>query len=171
MIKFALYDYLPKRYMGKASFEEMDLNRRILDFKDGRNYAKRWAAHQMAYCLQSVDLHDVIVICLPASCQHTYTRRYKRFMKELCERCHAVNGFGMVRIHGSREKRHLSRERCHISPLSNATIDAGIKGHKVLVVDDICTTCSSANDFIDGLRAAGAEVVLTMFLAKTRAWS
>ena len=36
MVKFALYDYIPERYLKRASFEDMETHRRILDFKDGR---------------------------------------------------------------------------------------------------------------------------------------
>ena len=34
MIRFALFDYIPKRFLYRATFEEIDLHRRILDFKD-----------------------------------------------------------------------------------------------------------------------------------------
>ena len=44
MIKFALYPYIPQRYLKKASFEDIDRDRMILDFKDGKPYAARWAA-------------------------------------------------------------------------------------------------------------------------------
>ncbi len=170
MMAYALYEYIPQRMTRRASFEQLDINRRILDFKDGRNYAKRWAAREMAYSLQQCDLHDVVVMCLPAHSHRAYVRRYKRFMEDLCSSCHAVNGFDMVRIHGERDQKHLSSERSSVSCMSNATVDAAIRGRKVLVVDDICTTCASANDFIRCLKAAGAEVVMAMFLAKTRSW-
>ena len=168
MMKYALYDYLPGRLLKAASFDQRDLNRRILDFKDGRNYAKRWAARAIAYSLQCTDLRDVVLICIPASCQHTYVRRYKRFAREFCRLSQAVNGFDMVKVISRREKKHLSRDRSHISCVANAIVDEGITGRKVLLVDDICTTCASANDFIRFLSAAGAEVVMTVFLAKTR---
>lgn len=165
---YALYEYVPMRRIKSASFRQLDINRRILDFKDGRNYASRWAAHMMAYCLQCLDLRDVVIVCLPASSQLSYVRRFKRFTKELCKLTHAVDGFSMVTIHSCREKRHLSKERSHISCMSNASIDESIRGRKVLVVDDICTSCSSAKEFISFLSAVGAEVVMAVFLAKTK---
>lgn len=172
MMKYALFDYLPKRFQFMASKEQLLLNRMILDFKDGRNYATRWAAWNMAYSLQAVDLRDVTVVCIPASSQYAYTRRFKYFSQLLCSMCGAVNGFDMIRVHTSRQKKHLSASRDSISPMSNACIDARINGRKVLVIDDICTTCSTADNFIDSLRAAGADVVMAMFLAKTRrCWS
>lgn len=85
MLKIALYNYTPQRRLRKASFEEQDLSRRILLFKDGRKTATTWAANMMAQSLRLMDLSDTIIICVPASCQHTYTRRFKRFTKTLCE--------------------------------------------------------------------------------------
>ncbi len=166
MMMYALYDYVPQRRLKRATFEQKDLNRRILDFKDGRIYATKWAAKMMAYCLQCLDLHEVTVVCCPASCQYSYVRRFRRFTHYLCRLTRAVDGFDLVRIRSCREKRHLSGR--HISCMENACIDAAIRGRKVLVVDDICTTCSSACEFIESLRAAGAEVVMAVFLAKTR---
>ena len=172
MMKYALYDYLPKRFQSMASKEQLLLNQMILDFKDGRNYATRWAAQSMAYTLQAVDLMDVTIVCIPASSQYAYIRRFKYFTQLLCSMCNAVNGFSMIHIHSTREKKHLSQAREAISPLSNACIDASIRGRKVLVIDDICTTCASADLFIDSLKKAGADVVMAMFLAKTRrCWS
>ena len=34
MIRFALFDYIPQRFLNRATFEEIDLHRRILDFKE-----------------------------------------------------------------------------------------------------------------------------------------
>ncbi len=169
MIKYALFQYVPQRF--RMSIEQYLLNRMILDFKDGRSYASRWAAKQMAYCLHRIDLSNVTIVCIPSSCHYTYVRRYKRFMKDLCERLHAVNGFDLVKVNAYREKKHLSNDRCYISCMQNAVISDSVRGQKVLVIDDICTTCASANEFIRCLQDAGAEVVMAMFLAKTKSFS
>ena len=71
MIKYALYDYLPQRYLKRASFEQIDLDRRILDFKNGRGYATRWAAKEMAKALSLMDLTNTAIVCIPASCKRT----------------------------------------------------------------------------------------------------
>lgn len=163
----ALHNYLPKRFLFMADFYQLDMNRRIIDFKDGRAYATRWAAREMAYSLSLVDLRDVMIVCMPASTRYSYIRRFKRFSELLCSLCHAKNGFDMVHILWDREKKHTASDRGCISPISNVSIDAHIRGHKVLVIDDICTTGATANAFIDSLRAAGANVIGALFLAKT----
>ena len=108
MIRYALYDYLPQRYLKRASFEQIDLDRRILDFKNGRGYATRWAAREMARCLSLMDLHNTVIVCIPASCKRTNDIRYKRFTEELSQRLGAVNGFGHIIVNGHRQKVHIS---------------------------------------------------------------
>ena len=39
MFKYALLDYVPQRYLRRASFDTLENDRFILDFKSGRRYA------------------------------------------------------------------------------------------------------------------------------------
>ena len=149
MLRYALYDYIPQRYLRRATFEQTDLDRRILDFKSGRGYAIRWAAREMARSLALMDLHDTIVVCIPASCKRTNDIRYKHFSEELSERLGAVNGFGHIIVSD-----HIDEDF--------------FRGKSVLVVDDITTTGRTANAFIERMESAGAHVRMAMFLAKTR---
>ena len=91
MIKFALHQYLPKRYLKRASFEDIDRHRMILDFKDGKPYATRWAAREICNSLSAMDLSDTIIVCVPACCKRTNDRRFKEFSSIICERTGAVN--------------------------------------------------------------------------------
>lgn len=166
MLYYALYDYLPKRMLRRASFEQLELHRMILDFKDGRRYAKIWAAKAMAAALRCMDLRDVVIICVPASTSCSHTRRYKRFSQLLSCLTGADDGFGYVSVSGKRQRRHIAGG--DVGMMQHTCISTAIKGRKVLVIDDICTTCSSANEFIDGLRSAGADVRMALFLAKTK---
>ena len=170
MLKYALFDYIPKRKMRKATFEQQDTTRRVLDFKAGKAYATRWAAREMARSIRHNDLSDTIIVCIPASCRRTNIRRYKLFMEELCELTGAINGFDLMQPTGKRRKAHID----HVHEIADGASecihinDNELRGKKVLVVDDIVTTGKTANAFIDMLQTAGADVRGALFLAKTK---
>jgi predicted amidophosphoribosyltransferase len=169
MLRYALYDYIPQRYLRRATFEQIDLDRRILDFKNGRGYAIRWAAREMARTLSLMDLHDTIIVCIPACCKRTNNIRFKNFSEILSERLGTVNGFGHIIVNGHRQKVHIS----HVHELADGVkecyhIDEDFfRGKNVLVVDDITTTGKTANAFVKRMESIGANVRMAIFLAKT----
>jgi len=170
MMKFAIYDYVPRRMADKATFRQQDINRRILDFKEGRNYATRWAANVFAYTLSHVDLSDTVLVSIPAHCQASHARRYKRFLQLLSKQCNAINGYSYITVKKSRECVHTTKQYdwCN-SHAEYIDIDYEFfQGKKVVVIDDICTSCTTANSFITFLQNAGADVCMALFLAKTK---
>lgn len=173
MLQYALYDYYPQRYH-RLPYEQQELNRRILDFKAGRTYAGRWAAEVVGQALSANDLANVTIVCVPASCQRTYTRRYKRFLQNVCRVSGALNGFDAVHVHGHRCKAHHASsrtDRTQACQLDNVIIDEHqLQGSKVLVIDDVVTTGSTAHAFIQSLQLAGATVCGTLFLARTKSF-
>lgn len=170
MMKAAIFEYIPKRFLKRATFEQKDTNRMILGFKDGRNVYSRWAAMHFAHALAMTDLHDVVIVCIPASTQCAHVRRWKRFTQELCKRTGAINGFDYVQVRGSRKRAHITGDYELATNIKHYVhIDAEyFNNKKVLVIDDIYTTGQSSRSFIAAMEAAGADVVLAMFLAKTR---
>lgn len=170
MMKASIFEYIPKRFLKRATFEQKDTNRMILGFKDGRNVYSRWAARHFAHALAMTDLHDVVIVCIPASTQCAHVRRWKRFTQELCKRTGAINGFDYVQVRGSRKRAHITGDNELATNIKHYVhIDAEyFNNKKVLVIDDIYTTGQSSRSFIAAMEAAGADVVLAMFLAKTR---
>lgn len=168
MLKFALHSYLPKRYMKRATFEQSEVSRHILDFKDGRVYASIWAAYQVVNALACIDMTDTVIACVPASCERTNVRRYRRFSDIVCSLCGALNGFEHIQVVGKRSKLHLHRDA---DVDDNVLLDeAFFNGKRVVVIDDICTTCRSANAFIAKLQGAGADIRVALFLGKTHSF-
>ena len=166
MLKVALMNYVPQRYMRRADFDTQENMRHILDFKAGRKYASRWASRIVGRALSSMDLSNTVIVCIPASCEQTNKRRYKRFSASVCAKCNAINGFEHIQVIGKREKVHISKKH---GQQSNVQIDTDyFNGKRVLLIDDICTTCATANAFIEQMQAAGADVRMTLFLAKTK---
>lgn len=170
MMKYALYDYLPKRYQRRATFEQKDICRMILGFKDGRNVYSRWAAQQFASALAAMDISDLTVVCIPASTRCANIRRWKRFSHLLCQLTGAQDGFDRVQVSGSRKRAHITGDYELCTNIKHYVhIDADFfKGKKVLVIDDIYTTGQSSSAFIDAMQAAGADVLMALFLAKTK---
>ena len=173
MMKYALYDYIPRRFRKSATFEERDVCRMILGFKDGRNVYTRWAARQFARALAMTDLTDTVVVCIPASTRCSHVRRWKRFSKLLCQMTGAIDGFDRVQVSGSRKRAHVTGDYELATNIKHYVhIDADyFRGRKVLVIDDIYTTGQSSAAFIAAMEAAGATVTMAMYLAKTRWFS
>ena len=91
----------------------------------------------------------------------------------LCRLTGAVDGFDRVQVSGSRKRAHVTGEYELATNIKHYVhIDADFfRGKKVLVIDDIYTTGQSSTAFIGAMQAAGASVVMAMFLAKTRLFS
>lgn len=170
MMKFALYSYIPQRFQRRATFEEQDICRMIIGFKDGRNVYTRWAARQFSKALAAMDLTDTVIVCIPASTKYAHVRRWKRFSQLLCKQTGAVDGFCHIEVCAGRKRAHITGEyelATNIKHLVNIDADY-FRGKNVLVIDDIYTTGRSSNAFISAIEATGAHVQMAMFLAKTR---
>lgn len=170
MMKYALYQYIPFSQLRRASFEERDLCRQILGFKDGRNVYSRWAARQIASALSLMDLTDVVIVCVPASTPSANVRRWKRFSQLLCKQTGAEDGFSRIRVSGCRKRAHVTGEYELATNIKHYVhIDGDyLQGRKVVVIDDIWSTGRSSAAFIGALEGVGARVILAVFLAKTR---
>ncbi len=170
MMKFALYSYIPQRFLKWATFEEQDLCRMIIGFKDGRNVYTRWAVRQFSRALEAEDLTDTVVVCIPASTECAHVRRWKRFSQQLCRQTGAIDGFPYIKVVAGRKRAHTTGEYELATNIKHyVSIDADFfRGKRVLVIDDIYTTGRSSDAFIGAISRTGATVVGAMFLAKTR---
>lgn len=109
----------------------------------------------------------MVIVCVPASCQHTYVRRYKKFSQMLCAILGTADGFDCIEVIGHRRKAHHGAPRDE-SLVRNVAISSSLRGRKVLVIDDIYTTGATSDAFIRRLGAVGATVCGAVFLGKTR---
>ena len=150
--RYAMMDYLPKRYLRHASFEAQETDRLIIDFKSGRKYATQRVSRLFARSLALMDLKDTVIVCIPASCQRTYTRRFRKFSANVCAMTGAINGFDHIKVIGKREKVHICGE---YAAEDNVWIDTDFFQGK-------------RDDFREKMEQAGAHVRMAMFLAKTK---
>jgi len=166
MFKYALLDYVPQRYLRRASFDTLENDRFILDFKSGRRYATEKASRLVGKALSLMDLKDTVIVCIPASCQQTYTRRFRNFSAKVSALCGAIDGFEHIQIIGKRDKVHICGEH---ATEDNVWIDEDFfKGKRILLIDDICTSGRTSDEFKERMESAGAHVRMAMFLAKTK---
>lgn len=170
MFRYALLDYIPKRMLHRASFDQQLASHMVLGFKDGRNVYTRWAAKLFARALAFIDLSDTVIVCIPASTRFSHVRRWKMFSELLCRLTGAINGFDRVQVSGSRRRAHLTGDYELATNIKHYVhIDAEyFRNRKVLVIDDICTTGQSSDAFIAAMQASGATVTMALFLAKTK---
>ncbi len=175
MLKHAIYTYIPKRRHHRARLSDYDLYeiaQKIWAFKDGRNYAKKWAANVVCNSLSLMDMTDTIFLCIPASCQHTHARRFKKFSAMVCSQLHAENGYNYIHVIGKRAKAHISKTH-DLAENADKFIEideSKLAGRKVVVFDDVTTSCKTADAFIERVQKAGAKVKLAIFLAKTQSF-
>ena len=164
-------NYTPQRYLRKANFETLMDDNFIWNFKDGKKWATKKGAKMVAQALSTYKLDNVVFMCIPAACQRTYVRRCRDFSSYVCSMCGAIDGFNYVNIIGRRTKKHISQ--CHeANEQTNLAIDEDmIKGKKIILFDDVVTTGATCQEFKERLEKLGAEVVLAIFLGKTKHFS
>ena len=172
VLKHAIYQYLPQRYHKRASFEDLEIAYKVQAFKSGRLYAKRWAADVVCETLSLIDMNNTIFLCIPASCQHTHARRFKKFSAMVCKQLHAENGYEYIHVIGKRQKAHINKTHELADNIDQyIQIDAEkLAGRNVVVFDDITTSCKTADAFIERIQKAGANVKLAVFLARTKSY-
>ena len=169
-MKYAFLDYVPKRFLYRATFEQIIAHYAVLSFKDGRNVYSRWAARLFAHALSAVDMDGVVVVCVPASTRYSHIRRWKLFSQLLCRLTGATDGFDRVQVSGSRKRAHVSGEYELCTNIKHYVHidDNFFRGKRVLVIDDIYTTGQSSCAFIAAMQAAGAGVIGAMVLGRTK---
>ena len=175
MLKHAIYTYIPKRRHHRArlsDYDQYEIVQKIWAFKDGRNYAKRWAANVVCDTLSLIDMTNTIFLCIPASCQHTHARRFKKFSAMVCQQLHAENGYDYIHVIGKRSKAHISKthELAENTDQFVQIDENKLAGRNVVVFDDITTSCKTADAFIERIIKAGAHVRLAVFLARTKSY-
>ncbi len=74
----------------------------------------------------------------------------------------------MISVTGTRGRLHIDGRSEGL--LQNIRYADCISGKRVIVIDDICTTGTTADYFIDSLKRAGAHVCMALFLAKTKSY-
>ena len=169
MIKYALMDYVPQKYLRKAKFETLMDDSFIWNFKDGKAWAVKKAAKMVTEALSTYKMENVVFMCVPAACQRTYVRRCQKFSEMVCERSGATDGFPFINVIGRRTKLHNSRQHVVAEEIEQVYINENaVKGKVIILFDDVITTGNTCDTFKERLESLGATVKLAVFLGKTK---
>ena len=90
----------------------------------------------------------------------------------VCSQLHAENGYNYIHVMGKRAKAHISKTH-DLAENTDKFIEideSKLAGRKVVIFDDVTTSCKTADAFIERIRKAGAKVKLALFLAKTQSF-
>lgn len=168
---YFLHNYYPLKYNDIS--EKNKENRKIIyDFKDGLLNERTSNIHKeiAAVLLNSFSkdsLKETVFICLPASTQTKYKRRYARFSEEVCKACGMMNFFQHVSYLWDRKAKHIEKITAG-SELSHIYFPKEIvENKKIIIFDDIFTTGKTLRAMEYKLITNGANVVSAIFLGKT----
>lgn len=165
------YDYLPQRF-APTSLTDEQVRSFIYKFKNGDKMAAKHAAKLVATLLwrwYSHNCSDYVIVCVPSSNASEYKKRFSYFAAVVADRCAQDNAMAHVHIWGKREALH--RSAGHVVRDTDdycVTVDDDFfRGRKVIIFDDLITTGTTADNFAEQLKAAGADVRGGLFLAQT----
>lgn len=168
---YFLHNYYPLKYNDIS--EKNKENRKIIyDFKDGllnerTNNIHKEIAAVLLNSFSKGSLRETIFVCLPASTQTKYKRRYARFSEEVCKSCGMMNFFQHVSYHWDRKAKHIEKIT-EGSELSHIHFPKEIVENKnIIIFDDIFTTGKTLRAMESKLILNGANVVSAIFLGKT----
>ena len=168
---YFIHNYYPLKYTDIS--EKNKENRKIIyNFKDGllndrTNNIHKQIAAVLLNSFSKDSLKETVFVCLPASTQAKYKRRYARFSEEVCKSCGMMNFFQHVSYLWDRKAKHIEKITAE-SELSHIHFPKEIvKNKNIIIFDDIFTTGKTLRAMESKLTLNGANVVSAIFLGKT----
>ena len=161
--KHHFFNYVSRKIVNVS--ESIEAERKfILRFKEGDKVDQRHASNMIRDFIlrENLNKEDVTFICLPASTVSKQIIRYRKFMDNVCRRCHINNGYNLVSVTSDRSEVHTGGSRL----IKNYLISPDVAGKKVILFDDVETTGISFATFAAELERTGAQVIQGLFLAE-----
>ena len=157
--------YYPSRYKRLLDEEQRGFCRTLYAFKEGENHGIDFFKACMAAL--PVDTTSCHIMFMPCSNWIKYGQRFKRLdwyitthRNELTSRLYDVD------VHSERESLHECKGSERILE-RNYNITGGIKGKRIIIVDDVFTSGQSLTDYKEEIERCGGEVVAAIFYGKT----
>lgn len=157
--------YYPSRYKRLLDEEQRGFCRTLYAFKEGENHGIDFFKACMAAL--PVDTTSCHIMFMPCSNWIKYGQRFKRLDWYITtNRNELTSGLYDVDVHSERESLHECKGSEHILE-RNYNITGGIKGKRIIIVDDVFTSGQSLTDYKEEIERCGGEVVAAIFYGKT----
>lgn len=157
--------YYPSRYKRLLDEEQRGFCRTLYAFKEGENHGIDFFKACMAAL--PVDTTSCHIMFMPCSNWIKYGQRFKRLDWYIStNRNELTSGLYDVDVHSERESLHECKGSERILE-RNYNITGGIKGKRIIIVDDVFTSGQSLTDYKEEIERCGGEVVAAIFYGKT----
>lgn len=157
--------YYPSRYKRLLDEEQRGFCRTLYAFKEGENHGIDFFMACMAAL--PVDTTSCHIMFMPCSNWIKYGQRFKRLDWYITtNRNELTSGLYDVDVHSERESLHECKGSERILE-RNYNITGGIKGKRIIIVDDVFTSGQSLTDYKEEIERCGGEVVAAIFYGKT----
>lgn len=157
--------YYPSRYKRLLDEEQRGFCRTLYAFKEGENHGIDFFKACMAAL--PVDTTSCHIMFMPCSNWIKYGQRFKRLDWYITtHRNELTSGLYDVDVHSERESLHECKGSERILE-RNYNITGGIKGKRIIIVDDVFTSGQSLTDYKEEIERCGGEVVAAIFYGKT----
>ena len=157
--------YYPSRYKRLLDEEQRGFCRTLYAFKEGENHGIDFFKACMAAL--PVDTTSCHIMFMPCSNWIKYGQRFKRLDWYITTHSNELtSGLYDVDVHSERESLHECKGSERILE-RNYNITGGIKGKRIIIVDDVFTSGQSLTDYKEEIERCGGEVVAAIFYGKT----
>ena len=157
--------YYPSRYKRLLDEEQRGFCRTLYAFKEGENHGIDFFKACMAAL--PVDTTSCHIMFMPCSNWIKYGQRFKRLDWYITtNRNELTSGLYDVDVHSERESLHECKGSERVLE-RNYNITGGIKGKRIIIVDDVFTSGQSLTDYKEEIERCGGEVVAAIFYGKT----
>lgn len=158
-------NYYPSRYKRLLDEEQRGFCRTLYAFKEGENHGIDFFKACMAAL--PVDTTSCHIMFMPCSNWIKYGQRFKRLDWYITtHRKELTSGLYDVDVHSERESLHECKGSERILE-RNYNITGGIKGKRIIIVDDVFTSGQSLTDYKEEIERCSGEVVAAIFYGKT----
>lgn len=164
-----LYKYYPTKHYGYSIPQrDISIRQKLWDFKDGQLFARSFFCGQLAMCLRSIygdSLSGMWICTAQASTPIKAQLRYEDFCRQLSNSCGINDGFELIRVVGMKDSAHSGSGTR--GDISNLEVSDGVRGKRIVLLDDICTSGATMNNLRKAILAKGAASVDCFALGRT----